>query len=205
MIRYIFIIDDDDAMRASLLSLLRTRSDLIISPFPSGDAFLAALGDLEPGVALIDVNMPGADGVEVLRRLRQAKSPIQSILITGHGNIAMAVEAMRSGAYEFLEKPFDHRALLAAIDGAYVHLDQINADNAQEKQARAKLQALSEREKTVLNSLVHGMSNKQIAFDLDISPRTVEYYRANVMEKLNVSNLSEALRVAFKAGMFHLS
>jgi two-component system response regulator FixJ len=204
MIRHIFIIDDDGAMRASLRLLLGTRSDLVICPFSSGDAFLAVLHELEPGVALIDVNMPGVDGIEVLRRLRQARAPIQSILITGHGNIAMAVEAMRSGAYEFLEKPFDHMALLAAVDGAYMRLDQISADSAQEIQAKTKLDALSEREKTVLHSLVHGMSNKQIAYDLDISPRTVEYYRANVMDKLKVSSLSEALRIVFKAGMFNI-
>jgi two-component system response regulator FixJ len=204
VIRYLFIVDDDEAMRGSLRALLGTRSDLVIRPFQSGDAFLAALPELEPGVVLIDVHMPGADGIEVLRRLRQQGSAAQSILITGHGNIAMAVEAMRSGAYEFLEKPFDHLALLAAVDGAYARLDQINVDHVREKQAQAKLAMLSEREKMVLHNLVNGLSNKQIAFELQISPRTVEYYRANVMLKLDVESLSEALRLAFRGGMFSI-
>lgn len=202
MIRHVFIVDDDEAVRGLLRALLGTRSDLVIHPFRSGDAFLARLDELEAGVALIDFDMPGANGMEVLRLMGSRGHAIQSIMITGHGDVALAVRAMREGAYDFLEKPFDHQALLDAVDAAFAHLDRIGADRANERQARAKLSALSERERTVLNSLIDGHSNKQIALDLSISPRTVEYYRANLMAKLEVGSLPEALRVAFKGGMF---
>lgn len=201
MIRHIYIVDDDEPIRTSLHSLLGMRSDMVIRSFASGDAFVAALGELEPGLVLLDVHMPGISGMEVLRRLAAQPIRFETIIITGQGNIAMAVEAMRKGAFDFLEKPFGHRALLDVIDRAYARLDSAQQDRAATEAARARLATLSARERDVLVRLIDGRANKLIAHELDLSPRTVEYYRANVMTKLGVRSLSEALRIAFAGGM----
>lgn len=203
MIRYAYVVDDDDAVRSSLHVLLSTRSDLVIRGFSSGDAFLRLIDDLDPGVILLDVRMPGLSGIDVLKKVRAlTPSRFETILVTGHGNIAMAVEAMRGGAFDFLEKPYDHRTLLDVMDRAYAKLDSTTEHEEDQTRARERLQSLSQRERDVLLKLIDGHPNKQIAKDLGLSPRTVEYYRANLMGKLAVKNLSEALRLSFKAGIF---
>jgi len=201
MIRHIYIVDDDEPVRTSLQSLLGMRSDMVIRSFGSGDSFTAELGELEPGVVLLDVHMPGRSGMDVLRQLGAQPTRFETIMITGQGNIAMAVEAMRSGAFDFLEKPYDHRALLDVIDRAYVRMDSVAQHQAATETARQLLATLSARERDVLIRLIDGHANKLIAHELDLSPRTVEYYRANAMAKLGVRNLSEALRIAFAGGM----
>ena len=201
MIRHVYIVDDDEPVRASLHALLGTRSDTVIGSFGSGDAFLKSLAELEAGVVLLDMHMPGTAGMAVLHRLAEATTHHETIVITGHGNIAMAVEAMRAGAFDFLEKPYDHRALLDAMDRAYVRLESAVQDQAATATARNLLAQLSGRERDVLMRMIEGRANKLIAHELNISPRTVEYYRANVMAKLGVRSLSEALRIAFAGGM----
>jgi len=201
MIRHVYIVDDDEPVRASLHALLGTRSDTVIGSFGSGDAFLKNLDELESGVVLLDMHMPGTSGMAVLHRLAEARTHHETIVITGHGNIAMAVEAMRAGAFDFLEKPYDHRALLEAMDRAYVRLESAVQDQAAAATARNLLAQLSGRERDVLMRMIEGRANKLIAHELNISPRTVEYYRANVMAKLGVRSLSEALRIAFAGGM----
>lgn len=202
MIRHIYIVDDDEPVRASLLALLGTRSDMVIRAFPSGDALLRSLPELESGVVLLDMHMPGMGGMQVLRTLGASGDRYEVIVITGHGNIAMAVEAMRSGAFDFLEKPYDHRLLMDGIDRAYARLERAAQDQAERDLARERLAALSPREADVLVRLINGRANKMIAQEFNISTRTVEYYRANVMTKLGVRSLSDALRIAFTGGMF---
>ena len=198
--RSIYIVDDDDAVRASLHSLLSVRPDTLIRGYKSGDAFLEATGELDPGCILLDFHMPGSTGLDVLKAIR-GKSNFVAVILTGRGDVALAVEAMKAGALDFIEKPYQFEELSAAIEAAFARLEETNAEAARAGAAAAKLEALSAREQDVLKGLIEGRSNKLIAYDLDISPRTVEIYRANVMTKLGVRSLSEALRIAFAAGL----
>ena len=202
MIRNIYLIDDDDAVRASLHGLLSLRSDLVVRNFRSGDQFLERVSDLESGVLLLDYHMPGKNGIEVLQELGSS-SPARflTIILTGEGNIDVAVQAMKAGALDFLEKPYKADALLETIDKAFERMEHESAGSAQIESARAKVDVLSPRERDVLTGLIEGRSNKVIAYNLAISPRTVEIYRANLMTKMGVRSLSEALRVAFAAGL----
>lgn len=201
MTKQIFIVDDDDPVRASLQSLLATQPNLFVQGFRSGDAFLTALPELDAGVVLLDVHMPGASGLDVLRILRDQQTRFVPIIITGQGNIGMAVEAMKNGALDFLEKPYDHLSLLDTVRNGFDRLDESTAHAQREELARTKIGELSPREHDVLVGLIAGRPNKVIAYELEISPRTVEIYRANLMTKLGVRSLSEALRVAFAAGL----
>ncbi|SEI77341.1 two component transcriptional regulator, LuxR family [Sphingomonas sp. OV641] len=200
--RTIYIVDDDDPVRASLQSLLSVRKNLLIRSFRSGDAFLEQVEELDPGVLLLDFNMPGSNGLDVLRALRPYGSRFVAIILTGQGNIEMAVQAMKAGAMDFLEKPYDPGVLLQLVESAFLHHEQQCAVSGRADRAAARIAMLSLRECDVLRGLIEGRSNKVIAFELDLSPRTVEIYRANLMQKLEVRSLSEALRVAFAAGMF---
>lgn len=202
MTRTIHIVDDDQDMRLSLHQLLSLRSDLLIRSFKSGDAFLAALPELESGVILLDMNMPGSSGLDVLQALRNAPTRLLAIILTGQGNILLATQAMKAGAFDFLEKPYQFQALTEVIEAAYARLEQDAAAAARTSSAKKRIARLSARELDVLRGLIEGQSNKVIAHALDISPRTVEIYRANLMTKLDVRSLSEALRVSFAAGLF---
>jgi two-component system response regulator FixJ len=205
MIRNIYLIDDDDAVRASLHGLLSLRSDLVVRNFRSGDQFLERVAELESGVLLLDYHMPGKNGIEVMEQLGTCShARFLTIILTGEGNIDIAVQAMKAGAFDFLEKPYKADALLAAIDKAFDRVEHESAGSAQIETARAKVAVLSPRERDVLTGLIEGRSNKIIAHDLAISPRTVEIYRANLMTKMGVRSLSEALRVAFAAGLVTL-
>jgi two-component system response regulator FixJ len=201
MTRQVFIVDDDDPVRASLQSLLALQPNLLVRGFRSGDAFIAAMPELDPGVILLDVHMPGASGLDVLRLLRAQEPRFVPIIVTGQGNTTMAVEAMKAGALDFIEKPYDHASLLDVVANAFSKLEETGANAVRADQARAKLAGLSARETDVLMGLIAGRANKVIAYELDISPRTVEIYRANLMTKLGVRSLSEALRIAFSAGV----
>ena len=195
-----YIVDDDDAVRASLHSLLSVRPDTLIRGYRSGDAFLAAMDDLEPGCLLLDFHMPGATGLDVLNAIKD-KPRFTAVILTGRGDVNLAVQAMKAGAHDFIEKPYQFEELSTALATAFAKLEQTSAEAARAGAAAAKLEALSAREQDVLKGLIEGRSNKLIAYDLDISPRTVEIYRANVMTKLGVKSLSEALRIAFAAGL----
>jgi len=197
--RTIYIVDDDDPVRDSLRTLLGVRSNLLIHCYRSGSAFLEQARELDPGVLLLDYHMPGVTGVDVLRAIDRTK--FMTIMLTGHASVGLAMEVMRAGAADFLEKPYEPEALLATIDAAFEKLERDFAAATRIEMARAKIERLSNRERAVLEGLIEGHSNKVIAYELDISPRTVEIHRSKVMEKLEVRSLSEALRVSFAAGM----
>lgn len=201
MTRTIYIVDDDDAVRASLHTLLSVRSDLVVRGYRSGDAFLEEAADLDPGVLLLDFHMPGATGLDVLQAL-DGTTRFVPVVLTGQGNVGLAVQAMKAGALDFLEKPYEAEVLMQVIDNAFARLEENSEEAARLNAAEAKIAKLSPRETDVLKGLIEGRSNKIIAYELDISPRTVEIYRANLMEKLEVRSLSEALRIAFAAGLF---
>ena len=200
MTKAIYIVDDDDAVRASLHSLLSLRSDTVIRSYRSGDAFLAEVGELDPGVVLLDFHMPGATGLDVLKAIR-GNHALASVILTGQGNVALAVQAMKAGALDFVEKPYDAETLTRVIATAFSRLEEDSGAAARVEAAKAKIAKLSPRETDVLMGLIEGRANKVIAYDLEISPRTVEIYRANLMDKLEVRSLSEALRIAFAAGL----
>jgi two-component system, LuxR family, response regulator FixJ len=196
----IYVIDDDDAVRQSLEFLLKTAGNSVRS-FESAQAFLDILPRISSGCIITDVRMPDITGMDLLHRLKELKVDIPVIVITGHGDISLAVEAMKIGAVDFLEKPFDDDLLLAAVRAALNR----EADTAKRKaglsEIHDKLAALSNRERQVLEGLVAGNANKNIAFDLGISPRTVEIYRANLMTKMAANSLSDLVRMAMMAGI----
>ncbi|AIQ93634.1 Two-component nitrogen fixation transcriptional regulator FixJ [Methylobacterium oryzae CBMB20] len=191
------IVDDDLAVRQSLAFLLAT-DGLAVQVHDSATAFLAA-GTDRVGCIVTDVRMPDIDGVELLHRLRQRGRMPPVIVMTGHADVALAVEAMKAGAVDFIEKPFDDDVLLASIRSALARADRARTRDAEGDAVRARLAALSERERQVLEGLVAGKANKVIGLDLGISPRTVEIYRANVMSKLQAGSLSELVRMALIA------
>lgn len=200
--RNVYLVDDDDAVRASLHSLLSLRPELVIRNFRSGDLFLAQVGDLEPGVVLLDFHMPGTNGLDVMRQITHAGiEKLITVMLTGEGNIDLAVQAMKAGAHDFLEKPYKAEVLIETLNDAFARIEHSSAATTQAAQAKAKIDLLSPRERDVLSGLIKGGANKMIAYELDISPRTVEIYRANMMTKLGVRSLSEALRIAFAAGL----
>ena len=196
----IYVVDDDEAIRRSLSFLLKT-SGYAVRLFEGGTAFLKDAAGLEPGCVLLDVRMPDIDGLEVQRELRARGVMLPVVIMTGHGDIDMAVAAMKAGASDFIEKPFEKAALLGCVEAARRVAVAERGAGARAEDARARLNVLTDREREVLDGLVEGLPNKTIAFDLGISPRTVEIHRANLMQKLEVKSLAEALRIAFHAGL----
>jgi two-component system response regulator FixJ len=196
----IHIVDDEEAIRRSAGFMLKT-SGYAVSTYASGDAFLQAAKDAEPGCVLLDVRMPGMDGLEVQQVMAERGIAMPVVVLTGHGDITVAVRAMKGGAVDFIEKPFEKAVLLTAIAAAFERLDDVQARAARAADAAVAIAALTGREQDVLRGMAQGLPNKTIAFDLGISPRTVEVHRANLMAKLQVKSLSEALRLAFAAGL----
>jgi two-component system, LuxR family, response regulator FixJ len=194
------VIDDDDALRESLSFLLRTAQIDVVS-YPSATTFLDALPDVHASCVITDVRMPEMSGIDLLRRLKELKIDVPVIVITGHGDVPLAVEAMKVGASDFLEKPFDDEVLLASVRSALKRRDGEKRRNSGRAEIENKLTTLSNRERDVLNGLVAGRANKQIAYDLGISPRTVEIYRANLMNKMQAGSLSDLVRMALLAGI----
>jgi len=194
----VHIIDDDAALRESLGFLLRT-AQIAAQAYDSAKAFLDALPAATPGCIITDVRMPGMSGIELLKKLKELNLDVPVIVITGHGDIPLAVEAMKFGAVDFLEKPFDDEVLLASVQSALKRRDGDSRRRTERAEIDARLALLSKRERDVLNGLVAGRANKQIAFDLGISPRTVEIYRANLMDKMQAGSLSDLLRMALLA------
>lgn len=194
----IYIVDDDPSVRRSTKFLL-DQLQRSTRCFADGDTFLAAQASLRPGIVLLDLKMPGSDGFAVQQSLRASQAPHCLIVITGHGDVSAAVKAMRHGAVDFLEKPYRRDALLDAIDRADHRLDDRELAFHSHEDACRKLKVLTPREHDVLNGLTEGLPNKSIAYDLGISPRTVEVHRANLMRKLDARNLSDLLRLAFAA------
>lgn len=195
----VHVIDDDVDVRQSLAFLLST-AGLAVLVHESAVAFLAALPNAPGGCIVTDVRMPGMDGLELQRRLRENKIGLPVIVMTGHGDVSLAVEAMKAGAVDFIEKPFDDEILLSAIRSALVRHEQSAENEERRSEIRARLGLLSEREREVLGGLVAGKPNKIIAYDLGISARTVEVYRANVMTKMQADSLSELVRMVLLDG-----
>ncbi len=196
--RIIYLVDDEDSIRRSASFMLRT-AGYEVRTYVSGVEFLAEVKNAEAGCILLDVRMPEMDGLEVQTELNSRGVVMPVIVMTGHGDINTAVIAMKAGASDFIENPFEMEVLGQAIDCAFARLGQGAEAHSLRREAQARLEALTPRERDVLNGLVAGRPNKLIAYDLGISPRTVEIYRANMMSKLRVRSLSEALRIAFAA------
>ena len=196
----VHVIDDDEALRESLIFLLRT-AEIEARSYASAAAFLDALPLAGVTCIITDVRMPGLSGIDLLRRVKELGIEVPVIVITGHGDVPLAVEAMRYGAVDFLEKPFDDEILLQSVRAAL--RQQASAAKRQSARAEieARLAALSPRERDVLDGLVAGRANKQIAFELGISPRTVEIYRANLMDKMQAGSLSDLVRMALIVGI----
>ncbi len=198
--RHVHLVDDDEAIRRSASFMLRT-SGYLVKTYASGVEFLEGARDAVPGCILLDVRMPGMDGLVVQATLKERGVLLPVVVMTGHGDINTAVEAMKLGAVDFIEKPFEKAVLLSAIEAGLERLDKSAKRHARADEAQAKLAVLTPRELDVMTGLVRGHPNKTIAYDLDISPRTVEIHRANLMTKLEVHSLSDALRIAFAAGL----
>jgi two-component system response regulator FixJ len=196
----VFVIDDDAAMRDSLDFLLAA-AGFAVETFESAADFLAVLPEVETGCVVTDVRMPGIDGIELLKRLKQEKASLAVVVMTGHGDVALAVEAMKAGAVDFVEKPFDDERLIETVRAALAETLRRGDAEAVASPIVARVASLSPRERQVMEGLVAGLSNKAIAREYEISPRTVEVYRANVMTKMQAANLSELVRLAVRAGV----
>ena len=196
--RIVHIVDDDEAVRQSLAFLLGS-AGLTVRLYDSATAFLAGLSTVKSGCLVTDVRMPDMTGIELLQQLKSRACNLPAIVITGHGDVPLAVEAMKAGAVDFIEKPFDEEAILHAVQAALER--GFEGEGRDDSAIAAKLATLSERERQVLEGLVSGHPNKTIAYDLGISPRTVEVYRANLMTKMGARSLSELIRMAIIANV----
>lgn len=194
----IHLVDDDEAIRRSASFMLKT-AGFRVQTYEDGVQLLKAASHLEPGCILLDIRMPTMDGLEVQQALKDKGVALPVIIMTGHGDVTLAVRAMKAGAVDFIEKPFEKAVLLGAIEHGIERLERISGNRKRAENAAVRLNALTPREREVLDGLAKGLPNKTIAFDLGISPRTVEIHRANLMTKLQVRSLSEALRLAFAA------
>ena len=190
----VYVVDDDEGARESLAFLLES-ADLHVETYASAPAFLAALPGARPGCVITDVRMPEMSGQELVARLAALDARLPVIMITGHGDIPMAVEAMRSGVVDFIEKPFSESRILDALKRALSTISQAPAVSGDQAQVLQRLETLSERERQVLDGVVGGHPNKVIARDLGISPRTVEIYRAKLMTKMHADNLAALVRM----------
>ncbi|HYD31321.1 MAG TPA: response regulator FixJ [Azospirillaceae bacterium] len=193
----VFVVDDDDALRDSL-SLLVETAGYKVETFPAGEPFLDAFDPERPGCLLADVRMPGMSGLDLLRELKRWGATLPVIVITGHGDVAMAVSALKDGALDFIEKPFDASVLMDSIRDALDRQDRDQRSRLEAQEILDRMDTLTPREREVMDLVVAGHSNKVIAGRLDISTRTVEVHRARVMEKMRARNLSELVRMALK-------
>jgi len=196
--KVVYVVDDDEAVRRSVGFMLKT-SGYAVHSFANGADLLKQAKTLEPGCLLLDIRMPGMDGLQVQDALNERGIRFPVIIMTGHGDVPLSVRAMKAGAIDFIEKPFPKEALIDAVETAYSILNQSGSVESRGRDASLRLRALSPREREVLDGLAKGLPNKTIAYDLGISARTVEIHRANLMSKLQVRSLSEALRLAFAA------
>ena len=194
----VHVVDDDPAVRDSLAFLLDT-ADLVSRTYESAADLLAQAGTLAPGCIVTDVRMPDMNGLEMVRRLSEMGVRHPVIVMTGHADVPLAIEAVRAGVKDFIEKPFDDEALLASIRSALAEQADAAGRESQDAEVLERLASLSTRERQVLDGLVAGRANKVIAYDLEISPRTVEVYRANVMTKMQARSLSELVRMTILA------
>ena len=196
-----YVVDDDAAVRRAIALLLRAEG-YGAEAFESGEAFLdAASSGLPLGCVLLDLRMPGLDGMAVLREVTARRLPHPVVMVTAHADVPLAVQAMKCGACDLIEKPFSGEAILRAVSAALERGSEAAADAQEAAEAASRIACLSPRETEVLQGLVAGRQNKVIAQDLGISPRTVEIHRANLMAKLGAQSLPEAVRMALAAGV----
>jgi two-component system, LuxR family, response regulator FixJ len=196
----VYVIDDDAAMRDSLEFLLES-SGFDVTLFDAAQDFLDALPKLSFGCVVSDVRMPGIDGIELLKHMKAADNRFPILIMTGHGDVPLAVEAMKLGAVDFLEKPFEEERLTSMIESAIRQAEPAARSEAVTQEILTRVESLSPRERQVMDGLMAGLSNKMIAREYDISPRTIEVYRANVMTKMGAGSLSELVRLAMRAGV----
>lgn len=190
----VFLVDDDEAVRDAL-SLLLESVDLPVKAYDSGLSFLEAFNPDEPGVLVLDIRMPGMSGLELQDKLKEMECDVPIVFITGHGDIPMAVEAMRKGAVDFLAKPFRDQDLLDRINRAMRQEETNRESRANKQEIQSLFERLTPRENEVMERVVQGLANKAIAYELDVSQRTVEIHRARVMEKLGVRSVAQLVRL----------
>ena len=194
----VHVVDDDDAMRDSLVFLLSSAS-IVAVPHDSAESLVVALPTLDFACIITDVRMPGMSGIDLLRHLQSIDKQLPVIVITGHSDVPLAVEALKAGAFDFIEKPFEEERIIAAARSALEFRSQARRQEESRAAARGRLDTLTSRERQVFEGLIAGQPNKIIAHQLGISPRTVEIYRANVMSKLDASSLSDVVRIGLAA------
>lgn len=194
--KVVHVVDDDDSVRRYVGFMLKT-SGYHVRPYVSGTELLKNARTLEAGCILLDIRMPGMDGLEVQQALHDIGVRLPVVIMTGHGDVPLSVRAMKAGAIDFIEKPFEKETLLSAIEQGLSSLKRSDSNKERAKDAAVRLNLLTSREREVLDGLAQGLPNKTIAYELNISPRTVEIHRANLMTKLEARSLSEALRLAF--------
>ncbi|SEN79153.1 two component transcriptional regulator, LuxR family [Sphingomonas gellani] len=199
MTRFVYIVDDEAEVRESLRALLQTRRDLHLVPFRSGDAFMEAMEEHEPGCVLLDLLMPGMHGMDLLEQVSQREDAWPTVVLTGHGDVASAVRAIKLGAIDYLEKPYRAELLFAAVDAAHDRLSALEAESQFRRAARERLARLTTRELEVLDAILEGLSNKRIAERLGVSLRTVEVHRASIMTKLESGSVAALVRTALVA------
>lgn len=197
----VYVVDDDEAVRLSLQALVGTRPATLVETFASGDDFLAAIESRERGVVLLDLHMPGTSGIDILAALVPLQRRFPVVMVTGQGDIALAVQAMRLGAVDFLEKPYDHELLFAAIDRSNDQILEGRAIDERSDGARRRIAELTRREREIFDLMVDGASNRAMADRLGLSVRTVEVHRANLLAKLELPSLSAVIRLAYVAGI----
>jgi two-component system response regulator FixJ len=196
----VYVIDDDEALRRSVTFLLGT-AGLSSRAYDGAEAFLAAAKGLAPGCVITDVRMPGMDGIELVRRMGELNLQHPAIVMTGHADVPLAVEAMKAGAFDFIEKPFSDDVLLGSVRAALDAENRASQNDLAKRRYLETFAGLSPREREVLQHVVAGKTSKVIAYDLGISPRTVEVYRASMMMKTGARSLSELVRMALLAGL----
>jgi two-component system, LuxR family, response regulator FixJ len=198
--RCVYIVDDDEAVRDSLSALLASKGYAVTS-FESAREFLAIAPSLPAGCLIVDIRMPEMDGLTLQQQLIEGSLGFPLVVITGHGDVPLAVQAMKAGAVDFIEKPFAAEAILMSLEAAFARLARPAEQDPAARAAADRLNLLSPREREVLGGLLAGLPNKSIAYDLGISPRTVEIHRARVMDKMGARSLSELIRLALAAGV----
>ena len=198
--RMVYVIDDEEPVRDSVAFLLEAR-ELSVQSFPSADAFLAATPSLGPGCVLTDMQMPGTDGLALLRQIKERNLPWPVVVMTAHGEVSLAVQALKAGASDFIEKPFPGDVLIEAVLSALQAAEETREQATDRAEIDSRIAMLTPREREVFAELVAGNQNKVIAYNLGMSPRTVEVHRARVMEKMGARNLSALVRMAVAASV----
>lgn len=197
----VYVVEDDEANRELMRDLFES-VDLRVELFPSGDAFLAAMPVRGPGCILLDVRMPGISGLDLQARLSDAKLDLPIIIVTAHGDTQMAVRAMKEGAFDFVEKPINNQILLDTVNKALTESRRMGAEIREQESIQKRLDLLTPRETDVLRMIAQGKLNKQIAFELGITQRTVEVHRARVMEKIQAKTVADLLRTVMSLDSF---